>query len=112
MNPFYAPKDYPEMLNKIGIFTLAGALVLTWFIAHANTKIGAIVLAGTLKIPVLGVELPPFFVAPGFLIALTFRVVRLHDRVSDLLRIRETFDLHEILTPLAQGVGLATPPPW
>jgi hypothetical protein len=108
MIPFTAPKDYPEMLNKIGIFTLAGGLILTWAVGHANPTINAFLFAGSLKIPVAGIDLPPLFVVPGLVVAILFRVVKLHDRVSDLLRIREHFDLHQILTPLAAGVGVAT----
>jgi hypothetical protein len=40
-------------------------------------------------------------------IAFLFTVVfKLHDRVADLFRIRERFDLQEILIPLAGGVGI------
>lgn len=110
MIPFTAPKDYPEMLNKIGIFTLAGALILTWAVAHANPMVIAFLFAGSLKVPIAGLDLPPLFVIPGLLVAILFRVVKLHDRVSDLFRIREDFDLCEILAPLAAGVGVATTP--
>lgn len=108
MIPFTAPKDYSEMLNKIGVFTLAGALILTWIASLANADINSALSAGTVKIPIAGIELPLFFVVPALLIAIGFRVVKLHDRVSDLFRIREDFDLHEILTPLAAGVGIPT----
>jgi hypothetical protein len=108
MIPFTAPKDYPEMLNKIGVFTLAGALILTWAVAHANPAVAGLLFAGSFKIPIAGIDLPPLFVVPAVVIAIPFRVLKFHDRVSDLFRIREDFDLHEILTPLAAGVGLAT----
>src|SRR5712692_3334499 len=106
MIPFTAPKDYPEMLNKIGIFTWVGALILTWEVAYANPAIWALLFTGSFKIPVFGVDLPPLFVVPGLLIAILFRIIKLHDLVSDLFGVRKDFDLHEILTPLAGGVGI------
>jgi hypothetical protein len=111
MIAFNAPKDYPEMLNKIGISTFVVALILAGVVAQANAKVGALLSWGALKIPVFSVNLPPLFVGLCGLIAVIFRAVKLHDRISDLFRIREDFDLHEILTPLAGGVGLATPLP-
>jgi hypothetical protein len=54
-----------------------------------------------------GIKLIPFAVA------ILSRVFLLHDKVSDLLRIRRGFDNANILKPLAAGVGFPTwGPQW
>ena len=54
--------------------------------------------------PIKGLKL--LYVAVPFLLALFSRVIKLHDRVSDLLRLRYLIDTRWILIPLAEGVGL------
>ena len=70
-----------------------------WSLLHPNWL--------TFDIDVLNLHnIPPAYIVLAFLIAWIARVSKLHDRISDCFGIRERFDLHEILIPLANGVGV------
>src|SRR5207249_3941140 len=45
-------------------------------------------------------------ILPAFLVALLFRIFKMHDRLSDVFGIRKRFDLDEILAPLSKGAGV------
>jgi hypothetical protein len=109
MNPFSQPKNYDEMLTKIMTFTFAISLVLVAVVAHDLPGVWKSLHPTwlTFTIEPLGLkDVPTAYVIVAFLISLLARVSKLHDRVSDLFGIRERFDVHEILTPLAGGVGI------
>ena len=109
MNPFSQPKNYNEMLTKIMIFTFCISLVFVAVVAHDWPTLWNLLHPSwlTFNVDVLGLKnVPTAYLIVAFLISLAARISKLHDRVSDLFGIRERFDLHEILTPLAGGVGI------
>jgi len=109
MNPFSQPKNYNEMLTKIMVFTFFVSLVLVAVVAHDLPRVWRYLHPTWLTFTVepLGLKnVPTAYVIVAFLISLVARVSKLHDRMSDLFGIRERFDVHEILTPLAGGVGI------
>jgi len=109
MNPFAQPKNYNEMLTKITIFTFSISLILVAVVAHNVPLLWRFLHPTWLTFTVepLGLKnVPTAYVIVAFLISFVARVSKLHDRVSDLFGIRQRFDLHEILTPLAGGVGI------
>ena len=105
LNPFSTVSDYAGMLNKIATWTFfvsVGAVVfLRWRLPMIDATLGVF----TLKIPVEGLHLPIGTVAPALVLALLSRVIKLHDRLSDLLGIRARFERQEILMPLALASG-------
>ncbi len=109
MNSFAEPKNYNEMLTKIMLFTFGISLVFVAVVAHAWPALWNLLHPTwlTFNVDVLGLkDVPTAYVIVAFLIALAARISKLHDRVSDVFGIRERFDLHEILTPLAGGVRI------
>jgi uncharacterized membrane protein len=110
MFPFDRPNNYDEMLNKIGAFTFLEALLLTCLIGYFVPPVGG--LLGSFKIPidVYSIKIPLLYVVPSVLIGLIARIIRLHDKLSDLFQIRKTFDVYRVLTPLAGAVGYAINP--
>ncbi len=98
------------MLNKIGIFTFLEALGLTFLIATLVPPVAAAL--NTIKFPVKiwSIDIPFLYVVPSAVLALFARVVRLHDKLSDALRIRQTFDIYRVLSPLAGAVGYPVSP--
>ena len=105
-NPFASPSDYPEMLNKISIWTLLDSLALTVIIGLVCPVAARILGKYPLKVEIYGgLAIPILYVVPPVVIAVFARVVRLHDKVSDVLLIRENFDVFHILLPLAGAVG-------
>ena len=95
------------MLNRIFLFTTLSGSVATWLLrTHYQT------LNDSLKFLDINVDLEFVkevkllgYLLPGAAVALVARVIRLHDRVSDLLRIRQRFDIREIILPLASTSG-------
>lgn len=106
MFPFDRPKDYGEMLNKIGIFTFLFALGLTWFVAERVDSIHAVLNSRQTTVDVASIHVPILYVVPAAVVAFFARIVRLHDKVSDIFRIRKRFDINKILVPLSEAVGL------
>jgi hypothetical protein len=106
MFPFERPKDYGEMLNKIGLFTFFVALGLTWFVAEKVTSIHAALNARTTTFEVASLHVPILYALCAAIIAVIARFTRLHNQLSDLFKIREQFDVNKILIPLARVVNL------
>jgi hypothetical protein len=102
-NPFATVSDYPGMLNKISTCTFFVALLLVWLVRVRVPAIDNVLVPLALPIPVVGVNFQLGTVFPAFLIAFLSRIVKLHDRISDVLRIRYRFDVEAILLPLAIG---------
>ncbi len=109
MNPFSQPKNYDEMLTKIMTYTFCTSLALVALVAHNWPFLWNFLHPSwlTFDIEPLGLKnIPPSYVILAFLISFAARVSKLHNRVSNLLGIRERFDINEILAPLAAGAGV------
>lgn len=107
-NPFASPTDYPEMLTKISIWTFVDSLLLTVLIGLACPAAARLLGKYPFKIEIYGgLTVPIFYIIPPVMIAVIARIIRLHDKVSDLFAIRENFDVFHILLPLAGAVGCA-----
>lgn len=110
LNPFLTVKSYSEMLTKVATWTFFVSLAVTVVLRVRWPLIDAGLGTLSPQIPVAGVELPLGTLAPAFVMALISRVVKLHDRLSDLLGIRRRFDRQEILLPLAAMSGAILTP--
>jgi len=100
--------SYSQMLRKIAVFTfLIGAglvAILRGKIPVIEQYLGRPCL--NVSIPVLEFSIPLGTFLPALGIALLFRALKFHDRISDLLGIRSCFDVNHILLPLAKKVGM------
>lgn len=106
LNPFKTVGDYPMMLNKIAASTFLVALGGLALLRHEFVSVRSILDPVGISIPIeSGLSLPLGLVLPALLFAILSRMFKLHDRVSDLFRIRQRFDVSEILFPLAMGSG-------
>lgn len=105
--PFNRPKNYDEVLNKIGAFTFFEALALTCLVARAMPSAAALLGSYRIPIKVFSIEFPLLYVLLAAATALVARIVRLHDKLSDVFGVRKTFDLYRVLIPLAGAVGLS-----
>lgn len=109
--PPLSVNNYPEMLLKLGwsagLVSFGCLLVLRRYvspIAEFSSYIDGIVpkeIAELVHIPgsVFGVAIL------AIIIAVVAYAIKLHDRLSDLLRLRAEFDVHYILYPLAIASG-------
>src|SRR5262249_16958565 len=107
-NPFASVCDYPGMLNKIATYTFFVTLLVVWFLRMEIPQVATVLSNLTLHVPLAsGLTLPLGTVLPAFVGAFLSRVLKLHDRLSDMLRLRQRFDVAAILLPLAVGSGTA-----
>lgn len=103
---FSQTKDYSEMLNKIGFCTFSISVALTVIIGNVSPM--ASNFLKSINIPVkfwlFEEGIPILYVVLPFLIVfLITRPIRLHDKVSNLFGIRKSFDINNIIIPLAKG---------
>jgi hypothetical protein len=107
MTVFAQPTSYSEMLTKIALFTFGVTLLLTILIAGQSSEVATTLDALDFKVKVWVFEsIKVGWVVPAAIVALFARIIKLHDKVSDVFRIRENFDITEILVPLAGGVDV------
>lgn len=109
LNPLAPVTDYSSMLYRIFICTTVAGIIATRLIRLHCKPVDDYLKYYDIPVD-LGI-IKDFkalgFLLPAVLIALFARVIKLHNRVSDLLGIRTRFDVDEILRPLAEGSGFA-----
>jgi hypothetical protein len=102
------------MLKRIFVATLSVAVLCTFALAAVSPVVRTIVdsWGPEVSIGILdGVK--ALYVLIPLAVAILARVFFLHDKMSDLFRLRKRFDLENILRPLANGIGFATSgPEW
>ncbi len=104
-NIFGPVKDYPSMLTKISFFVFFASIAAIAILESQIPALAAILGSFSLAVPISGVPVPMGTIILAFLFTLFSRVIKLHDRLSDLLHIRSRFDVNEVLLPLAEGSG-------
>lgn len=104
---FEAPKNYHEMLNKIGWYTFVGIFIATIMGVNANATIKDILEKSSLglKFEYNGINFAVGYIYPAVVLGFIARTIKFHDKVSDLFRIRKEFDIKYILTPICEGLG-------
>lgn len=113
--PFFSTtKTYEEVLNRLAGFAFYETLLIFFFLQDVPAvsnflqsiedygRIGKAVLA----IPYAEV-IHPFSLLLAFFVALISYAVKLHDQISNFLKIRAKFDVKHILLPLAALVGVS-----
>jgi len=96
------------MLNRIALFNFFTGVVILYFLSKYVHGINILVENTSWKIEIIGKNFSIFNVAIPFLIALISRIIKLHDRISDILGIRKRYDVKYILTPIAEKAGYNT----
>lgn len=109
LNPLAKVTDYNSMLFRIFVFTLLWSVIATWLLRRAFPSLDSFLSQLDLEVELEFVKVPKMlgYVVPALCVALLARIIRLHDRISDLFHIREQFDVDYILLPLAKGAGVA-----
>jgi hypothetical protein len=100
------PDSYSDMLERIFIFTLGVGVICTIYLGVSSPRLSDFLNYVTKEVeigPVKGLKI--LYVAIPFIFALLSRIIKLHDRISDLLKIRLRFDTKHILIQLSRGVG-------
>jgi hypothetical protein len=112
LNPLAPLTDYQSMQTRIFWFTSVAALACVWllrlYIPALDAALGALeapLNAGSDK------SLPAGYLVPALTVGIMTHIFRLHSRLSDLLGVRECFDLEIILAQFASALELQLPPP-
>lgn len=106
MNIVGQPEDYSEILQRIFYTSVATGFVCTVLLASASPEVRSLIdsisteadIGPIKKVRVLYAVIP-------LLIGLLSRMLKLHDKISNVFRIRYLFDTHCLLFPLARGAG-------
>src|SRR4030095_485345 len=102
------PDSYSDILVRVFVFTLASGFVYTALLAHASPAFRNLLdsISTTADLgPLKGIKALSVFIP--LVIAVASRAILLHDRISNRLKLRQTFDTLHILFPLAEGAGFA-----
>jgi hypothetical protein len=90
---------YAGVLNKVALFTFCYLCACTWLLSQLAPGLPA--NGGPLiEIDLLKISVPGYWLGALLLTALLFRVIKLHDRVSDITGLRKRYDIKYIIEPL------------
>lgn len=92
------------MLNKLAIANFFIGMLAFYFLTTQSNEIQELADRFSLDIPIFGLKVPIGYIAPPFIMAIIFRIVKLHDRISDVFRIREFYDYEYVLNPMRNAV--------
>lgn len=98
-------KNYPAMLYRIAICNFIASIVLIYLLRNQIQEIDNLLSPINLTIKISDLELKLINVVVAFVIALFSRMIKLHDRISDVLTIRKDYDIYKIIFPLASLSG-------
>ena len=107
MKIFGQPADYSDILQRVFWCSFATGILCTVMLAKGSPGVQALIdsVGGEADVgPVKGIRVL-YVLIPG-VIAVFSRMIKLHDRISDVFRIRFRFDTRFFLYPLCEGVGL------
>lgn len=106
LEPFNAITNYSEMLNRISLFNLVGSLLAVVALRASIPTINTWLTPYSPQLPLVDIALPMGTVVPALVVTLLCRMVKLHERIGDMLRIRQWFDIDAILLPMAVAAGV------
>jgi hypothetical protein len=108
VNPFAPPENYGGMVQKIAVCTFVVGIALTAYVRATVPAVEAVLGHYDFKLKALGSEIPIGYLVPALAFTAFSAMFKLHDRISDLLRIRVNFDVNHILLVMANAVGIRT----
>jgi hypothetical protein len=107
MKVFGQPDSYSDMLERMFYMCIVSGLICTLILADASPALSVFLNSVTTEADIGPLKkLKALYVLIPLLIAFFSRVVKLHDLISDVFRIRHMFDTQFILYPLAVGSGV------
>jgi len=92
------------MLNKLAIANFFVGLIAFYFITTQSSTLNDIATRFSQDISISGFKIPLGFLVPPVGLAIFFRIIKLHDRISDVFRLREFYDWEYVLKPIMDAV--------
>jgi len=105
LNFFKTVDTYGAMLNKLATGNFFIGLLAFYFLTTQSFALRTLAADFTLEIAIAGLKLPAGYIVPPLTMALLFRIIKLHDRVSDIFRLREFYDWTYVLKPVRDKVN-------
>ncbi|MBA6390007.1 hypothetical protein H4J38_04335 [Colwellia sp. BRX10-3] len=105
LNTFKTIDNYGAMLNKLASINFIVLLILLHFISTQSEVVQKFLDGYSWEVTVVSLKIPIGYFLPCFVAALFGRIIKLHDRISDLFRIRPWYDWIYILEPMLKEVG-------
>ena len=107
MSTFGQPESYSDILKRVLNFSVGFGILCSLLLASASPELDKLFNSFSTKVEIGPIEaLPILFVLIPLVIGIISRILKLHDRISDVLRIRYQFDTRCVLFPLASGAGV------
>ena len=110
---FLAPKNYFEVRQKLGAFVVYEVWIATTILRYSPNVKSFFTNIENAVIPKFAIQyfdwlsqINPMGLVFGMLIGLVFFIFHVHDRISDVFKIRARFDRKHIIQPLASAVNL------
>ncbi|MCL4797897.1 MAG: hypothetical protein KJZ84_25260 [Bryobacteraceae bacterium] len=104
---FFAISNYSSMLNRIFWATLAAWILVLLALNHLSPPIRDRLPQIPVRVPTTDFQVPLGVLLLAGALACVFRMIKAHNRLSDLFGLRQRFDLKEILLPMASAAGVA-----
>jgi len=93
------------MLDKVSLFNFFGGIILFYVLGLNIPEVGRLLYSYNFDLEVAGSKFTFLNVAIPFIVAMISRIIKLHDKISDLLRIRERYDINCVIKPIILGVN-------
>lgn len=107
MKIFGQPADYSDMLQRIFYMTVASGFFCTILLAKASPTFQELINSISTQADIGPIKnIKVLYVLIPFIIGAISRILKLHDRISDVFKIRLRFDTRFILFPLAQDAKI------
>jgi len=90
------------MLNRIAVFNFLVSVLAVYLLRSRIKSLDMLLSRLPETVEIIGMKLSVGTPLLALLVAVLSRAIKLHDRLSDLFRIRRNFDIQEILIPMAQ----------
>jgi len=106
MEIFGQPESYSDILKRVLVINFGVGVICTFFLGFSSPEVKGVLDSISNESEIGLVKgMKALYVLIPLIVAILSRIIKLHDKISDLLRIRLRFDTRHILIPLAQGVG-------
>jgi hypothetical protein len=104
-NLFKTVNTYGAMLNKLATANFIVGFIAFYFVTTQSSVLNEIAVRFSLDISIYGIKIPAGFLIPPLGLAIFFRIIKLHDRISDIFRLRAFYDWEYVLKPIRNAVG-------
>jgi len=111
MKIFGQPESYSDMLERIFFFTFGTGVFCVFYLSISSPAVKSILDSLAIEAEIGWIKgLKALYVVIPLIVAIFSRIIRLHDKISDVLLIRHRFDTKHILLPLSRKVGSCVGP--